>query len=275
MVEKYSVLMAVYKNDDSENLKQALLSMINQSMVPDEIVLVEDGPLTDDLYGAISGISEMYPYLLHAIGYEENHGLGFALQFGLDHCRNDFIARMDSDDISTIDRCEKQLNYLLDNPSVGIVGGQIAEFIDDPSNIIGYRNVPLEDHEIRGYMKSRCPFNHPSVMFRKDAVMAAGNYQPWFYNEDYYLWIRMLLADIEMSNLPDVLVYFRAEADLYQRRGGMKYFKSEAGIQKYMLDNRIIGRGCYVKNVILRFILQVLMPNGLRAFVFKHFARSK
>ena len=226
-MEKYSVLMSLYKKEHPEHLRLALDSMINQTVKPDEIVLVEDGPLTDDLYAVVK---DYQPYL-HIVVNEKNLGLGLALNKGLDECRNEFVARMDTDDIAELDRCEKQLSFFEKNPTVAILGGQIEEFITLPDSVVGKRVVPCTNQELKQYMKKRCPFNHMTVMFKKSEILRAGSYQDWFWNEDYYLWIRLALQGAEFANLPDTLVHTRVGADMYQRRGGDKYFKREIKIQ--------------------------------------------
>ena len=155
--------------------------------------------------------------------------------------KHDIIARMDSDDICMINRFKLQLKFLEDNPDVDIVGGQMTEFVGTPDNIIGKRIVPCSNSEIYRYMKTRCALNHVTVMFRKQAVLNAGNYLDWFWNEDYYLWVRMMISKCRFANLPEVLVNVRSGEEQYARRGGIKYFKSEVGIQRYMLDNQIIN----------------------------------
>ena len=159
--------------------------------------------------------------------------------------------------------------------NIDICGGQIDEFIDDPSNVIGRRLVPVSDAELKVFMKKRCPFNHMTVMYKKSAVLNAGNYQDWFWNEDYFLWIRMALKKQIFSNLPETLVNVRVGKDMYARRGGDKYFKSEVGIQKLMLKNGLIDRPTYMSNCTKRFIVQKMLPNSVRGWVFKIFAREK
>ena len=176
---------------------------------------------------------------------------------------------MDSDDISLPDRFEKQIKFLENHPDVSIVGGQMTEFIDTPDNVVGRRIVPLDNDSIYSYMKSRCAMNHVTVMFRKQDILKAGNYQDWFWNEDYYLWVRMMINNCKFANLPDILVNVRSGKDQYARRGGMKYFQSEKGIQKLMLDNHIISWPRYLFNVFGRWCIQVAMPNWLRGFVFR------
>ncbi len=270
-MEKFSVLMSLYKKEHPEYLRLALDSIINQTVKPDEIVLVEDGPLTDELYKIV----EEYKQYLHIVVNEKNLGLGLALNIGLRACKNELVARMDTDDISKPDRFEKQLNYFARNPNITILGGQIEEFVESPEKIIGKRIVPETDTELKKYMKKRCPFNHMTVMFRKTDLIKAGNYQDWYWNEDYYLWIRLALSDYLFANLPDTLVYTRVGLDMYERRGGKAYYKSEIDIQKYMLKNQMINKRTYIINCGKRFIVERLLPNTVRGWVFQRFARQK
>lgn len=269
-MEKYSVLMSLYKKEHPEYLRLALDSMIDQTVKPDEIVLVEDGPLTDELYAVVD---EYRPYL-HIVMNEKNLGLGLALNVGLKACRNELVARMDTDDISTPDRCEKQLAYFTAHPETTILGGQIEEFIESPEKVIGKRVVPETNEELKKYMQKRCPFNHMTVMFKKSDVIKVGNYQDWYWNEDYYLWIRLALEGFKFANFPDTLVYVRVGKDMYSRRGGNKYFKSEVGIQKLMLEKGIIDKSTYIVNCAKRFIVQKMMSNSIRGWVFRKFARE-
>lgn len=193
-MEKYSVLMSLYAKEDANYFRTAIDSMLKQTIPPEEIVLVEDGLLTDDLYMVINEIKVLIPGMITSVVHEKNQGLGSALQHGVIVARNEIIARMDTDDIALLDRCEKQLAYMNENPDVDIVGGQIEEFIGDISNVVGKREVPISDVKLKKYTRKRCPFNHMTVMFRKSAVLEVGNYQEWFWNEDYYLWIRLALA---------------------------------------------------------------------------------
>lgn len=274
-MERFSVCTSVYKNDKPEYVRIALDSMLeNQTAKPDEIVLVQDGPVQTELSVLLNEYVGKYGDVMNIIRLEKNGGLGNALKLGVENAKYDIIARMDSDDICFPDRFEKQLTFLEENPKCDIVGGQITEFIDQPSNIVGKREVPLSNEDIYEYMKSRCAFNHPTVMFRKQAVLEAGNYQDWFWNEDYYMWIRMMKNHCVMANLPDVLVNMRSGIDQYGRRGGIKYFESEIGIKKLMLDNGMISKKEYCVNYVERLIIQLLLPNKVRGWVFRRFARK-
>lgn len=273
--KQFSVCTSVYNNDSSEFVRTALDSMlVNQTVKPTEIVLVQDGPVPSELSALLLEYEAKYPEVMNVIRLEKNGGLGNALKLGVENAKYDLCARMDSDDICLPDRFEKQLAYLAAHPECDIVGGQMTEFIDTPDNIVGRREVPLTNEEIYQYMKSRCALNHVTVMFRKEAVLKVGNYQDWFWNEDYYLWVRMMMAGCKFANIPDVAVNVRSGADQYARRGGKKYFDSEIGIKKLMLEKGMITRKEYIVNYIQRFIIQLMLPNGVRGWVFRTFARK-
>lgn len=272
---EFSIITSVYKNDKEAFVSDALDSMlVTQSVRPNEIVLVQDGPVPYELSRLLLEYKDKYGDVLNIIKIEKNGGLGNALKLGVENAKYDICARMDSDDICAPDRFEKQLAYLSTHPECDIVGGQITEFIDTPDNIVGKREVPCDNEAIYHYMRSRCALNHPTVMFKKKAVLNAGNYMDWFWNEDYYMWIRMMEQGCVFANLPDVLVNMRSGLDQYGRRGGKKYFDSEIGIKKLMLEKGMITRKEYIINYIQRFIIQLLLPNSVRGWVFRTFARK-
>ena len=183
-----------------------------------------------------------------------NRGLGNALKVALENCTNDLVARMDSDDISFPYRFQKQLEVFKKNSNVDIVGGNITEFVGTPANIIGERVVFADNIDIKKDMKKRCAMNHVSVMYKKKSVEKSGGYLDWYYNEDYYLWIRMMRQGCEFANVPYPLVNVRTGADMSARRGGWRYFRSEQKLQKYMLDNKIISVPRYIYNILIRFV---------------------
>lgn len=271
----FSVITSVYRNDKPAFVARALESItIAQSVKPDEVVLVVDGPVPDELRNLIIYAVQSTPSLYKVIWLPENKGLGNALRVGVENAKYDIVARMDSDDVSTPDRFEKQIAYMEAHPECDVVGGQITEFIDSESNIIGKREVPCKHDEIFTWLKGRCPFNHVSVTMLRSRVVAIGNYLDWHYNEDYYLWIRMAEAGYRFANLPDTLVNVRVGKEMYARRGGWKYFKSEKGLQDYMLKHKMISLPRYCYNVLGRFVIQVAMPNKLRGFIFQKLFRK-
>lgn len=270
----FSVCMCVYHKDNATQFKTALNSVsINQSIKPSEIVIVVDGPIYGELERLIHNY-EMQSNTIKIIRLPKNQGHAVARQTGLKFATNDIVAIMDADDIALEDRFEKQLSYLEKNKNIDIVGGQIIEFIDDIDHIAGKRQVPLNHNEIVLGLKSRCPFNQMTVMFKKDKVLSVGGYIDWFCNEDYYLWIRMAEAGCNFANLPDTLVNVRVGKGMYARRGGWKYFKSEKGLQDYMLTKKMISFPRYLFNVAVRFGVQVAMPNSVRGFVFQKLFRK-
>lgn len=270
----FSVAMSVYHKDNAAFFDRALQSIIEQQTVkPSEIVLVCDGPLNSELDAVISIYQARFP-IFNIIRLPQNKGLGNALKLAVENASYELIARMDSDDVSVPDRFEQQILFFKTHPEIDIVGGDITEFIGEEGNIVGKRAVPETDPEIKKYMKKRAAFNHVSVMYKKSAVQVAGGYQDWFWNEDYYLWIRMQLNNAVFANTGTVLVNVRVGKEMYQRRGGKKYFQSEYGLQKLMLDKKMIGLPTFVGNVAKRVVVQMLLPNKVRGWVFKKFARN-
>lgn len=280
LIEQYppfSVAMCVYGGDNPEWFDAAVSSVINQTVKPNEIVLVVDGPIPDTIQTVIDkyvGIANRGGVIFEIIVLPKNCGHGIARRKSVDCCTNDIVALMDSDDICIAERFEKELLYL-GTSGADIVGGNIAEFTDSENNIISYRKVPISNIEIRKYIRNRCPFNQMTVMFHKEAYQRAGGYLDWYCNEDYYLWLRMMQCNVIFANTGSVLVKVRVGSDMYKRRGGWDYFKSEAKLQIYMLKKNIIGFSRCVWNISERFLLQVLLPNSLRRWVYEEFAREK
>jgi glycosyltransferase involved in cell wall biosynthesis len=266
--------MSVYKNDNPLYFQYAMNSIIEQTIKPDEIVLTVDGPVTDAINEVINDFQHEINYL-KVIRLSKNKGHGIAHQIGVDNCSNQLIAIMDADDIAVPDRFEKQLRCFEQYPDIDILGGYISEFINNIQNTVGLRIVPIEDKDIKKYLKWRCPMNHMTVMFKKDAVLKAGNYQDWYYDEDSYLFCRMYLAGCVFKNIPEILCYVRVGSDMYKRRGGIKLFKSEIKLMKFMLDNKIIKFHEYLINVSVRIVVQVVMPSSIRSVVFIFFFRKK
>ena len=273
--QPFSVAISVYKSDNPDYFDRALYSITeNQTIMPNEIVLVVDGPISEALDKVIFKYQNKYD-IFKVIRLEKNGGLGNALRLAVENATFELIARMDSDDVSLPTRFEEQLRYFALSPETDIVGGNITEFIGEESNIVGQRLVPISNEAIREYTKERCAMNHVSVMYKKTAVQNAGGYQDWFWNEDYYLWIRMWLKGAVFANTGSVLVNVRVGEEMYQRRGGSKYFESEKRLQDYMLNHGMITYLTYIKNIMRRLVIQKLMPNKIRGWIFRTFAREK
>lgn len=276
--QKYSVLMSVYKNENADYLRMSMNSMWSQTVSPDDFVLICDGPLTDELDRVIDDMITEHPDVLRVIRFEKNRGLGTALKEGVQLCRNELIARMDSDDISRKDRCEKQLAILNAHKEIAVVGGHVAEFMDTdekgmPSEILSVRAVPETSEEIFEFAKKRNPFNHPTVMYRKQDVLNAGNYMDVRYIQDYYLWIHMLLNGSKGYNIQEPLVWMRVSPDLYKRRSGRLYRQIQINLFRYMKDNKFITQSQYLTATVLRSLSSVA-PNWLRRSLFNNILRK-
>ena len=270
---KFSVSMCVYGKDDPRWFETAVESILHQTAKPAEVVLVVDGPVPPELDTVIKKYEA--DILFTVIRFEKNQGHGNARRASLAACTNELVALMDADDISAPDRFEKQLAAFDREPDVAIIGGDIAEFIGTPDNIVAYRRVPAKNEEIMQYMKKRCPFNQMTVMFKKSIYEQAGGYLDWYCDEDYYLWLRMMQTGARFANIGEILVRVRVGKEMYQRRGGWEYFKSEAKLQSYMLQHRIISISTYLANIGKRLVVQVLLPDRLRGWVFQKFARKR
>jgi UDP-glucose 4-epimerase len=270
---KYSVLMSVYHKERPENLKESVESMLRQTVLPSEIVLVKDGPLNEELDNIINQYRNNP--IIKIINLEENVGLGRALNIGLIHCQNELIARMDTDDISEPNRCEKQLEKLIYNNNISVIGSSVAEFIDTTDNIVALKEVVESHYDIKKRMKYRNPINHPTVMFRKKDVLMAGNYEHWFLNEDYYLWVRMINKGFIFENINEPLVKMRITNETYYRRGGWKYFITQKRLFDYMLKIGFINFGEYLYNNVIRLLTKTLMSNKMRKLVYIKFLRKK
>ena len=263
----YSVLMSVYKKENPEYLKTAIESMLDQSVATNDFVLVCDGPLTDSLDEVISNFERTNPGLFNVVRLPENMGLAMALNEGIKHCKNEIVARMDSDDFSKPDRIEKELKAM-DETGADIVGTNIFEFNGDITRLTGERSLPETDEEIREFAKSRSPFNHPSVVYKKSKVELVGGYGKFDYFEDYYLWITLLQNGCKGYNVQESLVLMRAGDDLYLRRGGKDYAKCIIAFKKYMLKIGYISRFNYLTQVGAR-VAVAIAPNKFREKVYK------
>lgn len=269
--------MCVYGKDNPEHFDTAMKSIVEQTLPPTEIVLTVDGPIPE----TIESVIEKYKYNLansgtkfKVIHLEKNMGHGEARRICFENCSFPLIALMDADDISKKDRFEKEINAFEVDKDLAIVGSHVSEFFGNPNDVKTRRTVELTDESIKKDMRSRCPMNQPTLMFKKDAVAAVGGYIDWYCNEDYYLWIRLALAGYKFANVDDCLVNMRVDENSYQRRGGLKYFSSEEKIQRLLLQKKMIGLPTYIVNIMKRFIVQVIMPNSLRGWVFQKFARN-
>lgn len=274
MVQNYSVLMSVYEKENPEYLKTAIESMLNQTVPANDFVLVCDGPLTPELDSVINALYDQHPEVFQILRLDKNCGLGNALNVGLKLCKNQLVARMDSDDISVPNRCELQLKKFNEQTGLDFCSGDIAEFITDAKVVHSIRHVPSDYEEILSYAKRRNPMNHMAVMLKKSAVEAVGGYIEIHYAEDYYLWARMLKKGYKAANVDQILVNVRIGNGMYKRRGGVAYAKSICMLQKKMLEIQFISKSDFIINCFLR-IAGSAMPVSLRRYLYDKALRKE
>lgn len=303
--DPYSVLMPVYHKENPEYFYRAAASMMEQTASPDEFVLVCDGPLTEALERQIERIRRKWPETLKVIRMPECGGISLALAVGVEACRNEWIARMDSDDIACTERCEKQMAFIQNRAREGkklaLLSGTIAEFasgssekrradedkteqsaglddekreLPDREQITGFRTLPCKYEEILSYARRRNPMNHMAVMMRRSAVLAVGNYHPIQGAEDYDLWARMIQAGYRAENLPDVLVYARTDNGMIGRRGGIAYARAALNLQRRFYQSGFLNFREYLLNCAVR-VTASLMPHVLRQGLYRRKLRSK
>lgn len=266
--KKYSVLMSLYKKEKPEYLKLAIDSMLGQTVVPDEIVMVEDGPLTPELYAVL----DEYP-MLHRVQNETNLGLGLALNVGLKECKNELVARMDTDDCSKPDRCEKQLARFAEKPYLAIVGSHIDEFVGDTSNVISQRMVPTTSEDIYNFAKKRSAFNHPAVMYSKTAVLANNGYADLKRNQDVDLFGRMQFEGYKAENIDEALLWFRSSDELAKRRKSWQNTWSYIATIHKFWKMGYSGFADYALVAVAQTGMY-LMPVKVQNFVYKKFLRK-
>lgn len=275
MKQDFAVLLSVYRKEKADNLENALHSItVGQTICPSQIVLVEDGPLTEELYHVIETYRGKFPDLFDIVALKENMGLGNALNNGLKYCKYDLVARMDSDDICVSDRFERQMAYMSAFDDIAVCGGHIAEFYVQPSQIITVKRMPLSHPDIVKRIKWRNPMNHMTVMFRKKAVLNAGGYKKLSYLEDYYLWIRMLNKGYHFANLDSVLVKVRTGMDMFRRRGNKAQLKGWLFLQKSMYQMRFINIWEAVRNMVVVTCF-VYCPSTVKRFLYEKLLREK
>lgn len=270
---KYSVLMTVYKNDKPEYFNKSIMSMINQTIEPDEIVLVKDGPITEELQDVIDNIDKKYPNIINQVSLKQNVGLGLALNEGLKVCKNDIVARMDADDISLPTRCEKQLKEFINDENLDIIGCPVKEFIENENNIVSLRKVPIMHEDIYKFAKQRDPFNHPTVMYRKSKVLKCGGYSDLRKNQDTDLWIKMLVDGCKTKNIEEPLFLFRFDEQTYKRRKNWTNTKLLISIRYNAFKIGFSSLSDFMKIAIMQIGIY-LMPISFQKFIYQKFLRT-
>lgn len=270
----FSVLMSVYKNDNPEFLEQALNSIYeNQTLKPNEVVIVIDGPVGDDILHILEDFAYGKDSIVKILPQSINKGLGTALNIGVQECTCDYIFRMDSDDVSLPERFEKQAKFIEQHPEVDVLGAGISEFNNSLNEQMRMRICPSSHEEILEMGKRRNPVNHVTVCAKKQSILDAGNYQPLLYSEDYYLWIRMMNLGYKFHNLEEPLVYVRIGNGFENRRGKRENIKSWKTIQQYMVDNGMISKFQLNKTMLMMRTF-TYMPGKIKNLLYKSFLRK-
>ena len=269
---KFSVLMSLYIKEKAEYFDECMQSMLRQTVLPSEIVIVFDGPILDELRATVEKYKKQNPGWIKTVENEKNKGLGLALADGVPACTYELIARMDTDDIAREDRFEKQLQMFMQDPELDICGSHIIEFEGTIDNELSRRIVPITHEEIAEYQKQRSAFNHMTVMYKKSTVLRAGNYEHCPLMEDDMMWIRMLIAGAKCANVDDYLVYARTGYAMIECRGGWAYYKKYKSGRKKILDTGYISKWDYYKTVGVQLIV-ALVPKKIRLFIFTKLLR--
>ena len=247
--------MSVYAKDNPEYLELAIDSMLNQTAKPEQFVIVQDGLLPESIDQVICKYKSNQPELFTIIKLETNGGLANALNIGLQACRNELVARMDADDISLPQRCEKELKKFSENPDLVICGCNIDEFYDIPQNVKTSRVVPAEYKDILRFMRRRQPFNHPTVIYKKSKVIEAGGYPQLRRKEDFDLFSRMLSKGYYALNVDESLYLYRANEENYARRKSWVNFKNAI----YVYYKHLMRHGCTIIDFFFVCIAEFIM----------------
>lgn len=273
MKPKFSVLMSLYIKEKVEYAEACFESLLRQTVKADEWVIVEDGLLTDEMYQLLDSYQVKYPGLIKRVPFETNRGLGLSLRDGVVACTYDLIARMDTDDIAREDRFETQIAMFEADPELDICGSHIKEFDGVVDNVLSQRLVPITDVEIKEYQKRRDSFNHMTVMYKKQAVLKAGNYQTCLLMEDTLLWVNMILSGAKCANVDDYLVFARTGVDMFERRGGFAYYKKYKTGRKKVYETGYISWWDYTYTLMVQFVVAII-PNKVRGMIYKRVLRK-
>lgn len=268
MTAGFSVLISVYSSEAPEFLAACLESLACQTLLANEVVLVEDGPIGEPLKAVIERYRARLPIV--SVVLAQNVGLANALNEGLARCSYELVARMDTDDVCLPVRFERQIGYLHAHPQIEVLGAMVEEYDVSMSHSLGIRRLPLAHDGLRAFAKRRSPLSHPTVVYRKQAVLNVGGYPRFRKAQDYALWSLMLQRGYRFENLPDVLLKMRAGSGLLQRRG-KEYLKHELAIIRFQKEIGFIDLKTFISNSFLRAVVR-RSPALLKQLIYK-FAR--
>ena len=271
--QPFTLLISTWAGDRADYLREAFTStVVEQTRRPAEVVLVQDGPVPAELAAEIARLSAESPVPVQHVELPANQGLGPALDAGLRASSHEIVARMDSDDVSVPERFEKQLPLI--EAGADIAGSGLFEFGTDITDVVGRRTPPTDPAEIRRVVRFRDPFNHPTVVYRRSAVQAAGGYADMALMEDYLLFTRMVAGGAVPANLPDPLVFYRVGDGAYARRGGRDLLRSELALQRRFRTLGLTTRRQYLRNVAVRGGYR-LVPEGVRKVAYRRLLANR
>ena len=272
---EFSILISLYYKENPQALDRCFQSIWKEQTIrPNEIILVLDGPIGNQLTLCVEKWQQFIGSSLKVIPLSQNIGLGQALNAGLKHCTNEWVFRMDTDDICKPNRFEKQVKFIKSHPNVVLFGGQILEFDRNPDDLAVIKSVPTTDNDIKKFAQKRCPFNHMTVAYKKSVIKELGGYQHHLFMEDYNLWLRVIGKGYEVANLPDVILYARVGNGMHARRKGYEYIKSEKQLLNLKKDLKL--QNPWYANIL--FLVRSafrLMPSSLLGKIYNTFLRKK
>ncbi|WP_375399770.1 glycosyltransferase [uncultured Amnibacterium sp.] len=262
MPSPFSLLLPVWAGDDADQLARSFASAVTEQVLrPDQVVVVRDGPVGEGLQAVLDALPTASPVPVLVVALPQNVGLARALTAGLAACTHDIVARQDADDVAVPERFAAQIPAV--DAGLDLLGSGLSEFVDDEDVLVGRRVPPLTEEAIRAYAPFHSPFNHPTIVFRRRAVQAAGGYQDVGTMEDYWLFVRMLQAGARVGNLAEPLVKYRIGAGAYRRRGGLKLLRTELRLQALMHGAGFTSGSQYLRNVAVRGTYR-LLPEAVR-----------
>ena len=263
----YTLIIPLYKGDQAAWVREALCSMMNQTYEPDETIVVIDGPVSPELMAAVDEYSE--PLRIKKLCLSQNVGLGLALAAAVSSASNEIVVRMDADDVALRDRCEKQIGFIDNHPDIAVLGTQVAEFDTDPGLTYGLRRVPETPEAIQRLLPWRNPMNHMTVAFRKAAVLNVGGYHDFRLVQDYELWGRLMSRGYRFANLPEILVLARAGKKMFDRRGGLQYWREEIMLFERLVSYGVVDRFRAIASLGIRGLAR-MTPRVFRNVFYRH-----
>lgn len=266
----FTVLMAVYGNDDVLLFERAVVSVFNNDLQPDAFILVVDGPIPDMLSNSIRFLKDKYG--IRVLYLKENSGLAKALNAGLELVRTEWVVRADADDINIENRFSLQATFLSEGCDLDIFGGAIQE-VDKSGVLMGVRRTVEKHNEIIKFAAQRNPFNHMTVAFKAEFARLCGGYPNIHLKEDYALWAGMLAAGARAANMPDILVRATTGRDMYRRRGGVRYALAEIALQKHLANVGLKSMHMAILHGLARSTI-FIMPSSIRGWIYEKILRK-